>query len=294
MQPRPQKRTRMAERLDRLGLSVLLFAGCFALFLFLWDAFLPSLAAGTALSILALVPLLRMKDKRHEQKKERASKRLVAEEKVNALLFVAPEDAAFQASQWLATACALRDLRRENGFCTAFHEKQKVAVFFLQKHPCGKIDCDDLLPCVRAAMQCGAEICAVCAPCSFSEDALQNSGRFSANQPSLSLFDQQKTVRFCMANLTEEELASRQAKARCSPFHGQSQKKRLWHEFRVKALCRRKCPRYALLTLAFALGFRQGGHPLNLLCAASCALLLLLSLFSPFARKQNGFFTGNT
>ena len=182
--PRTEGRTQTAERIDRLGLSLLAAAVCAAFFYWLWRSAGPALLAGGALSAILLPPLLRGEKRACLGRRKSARRAQRAEAGVEALLLCEKTDAALKAASWLQKAYPLEALSPREGFCTGFLRHKRAAVFFLAQ--IRTATADDLLPLLRAARAENVQVCLICAACGFDEHAKTLA---NAAKPSVFLFD---------------------------------------------------------------------------------------------------------
>ena len=184
----------MAERVDRLGLSLLLIALCTVFFLLILRRALPAFFAGTALSALMIPPLLRLEKKNREKRNARWAKSAFAEAAVDDLLLTSAPQAAFQAAQWLKSAYHLDSVLGYDNECVVEKGEKKWAVFFLQKHATGEGSCDDMLVFLRRARAIGIESVLILSACPFSAAARKYS---QGCKLSVRLFDRSETVGLC-------------------------------------------------------------------------------------------------
>jgi len=271
MDPFTTQRTRLAERIDRIGLSLLALSACTLLFFIAFDYALPSFLSGCALCALMLPPLLTL-DKRRKSRKHASSERTKrAEAAVQALLLCSPLEASLQVAHWLSQAYDLSNIQPALNGCTAEKNGRKLAVFFLQKHPSCEGSCDDVLILLRHAIALSANQCVICAACSFSAEAQR-----MADESALPIviFDGKSTAAL-VSPLPDESPSGT----------GFKRKKRRFRVFCERALTRSHCMRYLILTASGFLAFRQSGRLLFLPFTAANALLLFFSLCRPHTRK---------
>ncbi len=173
MQPPLQRKTRLAGRIDRLGLSLLILTACVLWFYAVFGRALPALAAGTALALLAL-RTIQLGENRTLLRREAALRRRIGGEMaVDALLVMSGRDAAANAASWLAQALPLTDFAAKARGMLAAHEGRRVWIACLQRHASTPASCDDVLGCVRDARREGADICVAASTSGFAADAIR-------------------------------------------------------------------------------------------------------------------------
>ena len=268
--PRTEGRTQTAERIDRLGLSLLAAAVCAAFFYWLWRSAGPALLAGGALSAILLPPLLRGEKRACLGRRKSARRAQRAEAGVEALLLCEKTDAALKAASWLQKAYPLEALSPREGFCTGFLRQERAAVFFLAQ--IRTATADDLLPLLRAARAENVQVCLICAACGFDEHAKTLA---NAAKPSVFLFDRKAT-----ASLIPESDLPDDAPQTAKRGNG-----RRLRALRETALKRAYCPRYALIFFAMLAAFWQNRLAVYLACAAASGLLFAFSLCAPGRTK---------
>lgn len=268
--PRTEGRTQTAERIDRLGLSLLAAAVCAAFFYWLWRSAGPALLAGGALSAILLPPLLRGEKRACLGRRKSARRAQRAEAGVEALLLCEKTDAALKAASWLQKAYPLEALSPREGFCTGFLRHKRAAVFFLAQ--IRTATADDLLPLLRAARAENVQVCLICAACGFDEHAKTLA---NAAKPSVFLFDRKATASL----IPESDLPDD------APQTAKWGSGRWLRALRETALKRAYCPRYALIFFAMLAAFWQNRLAVYLACAAACGLLFAFSLRAPGRTK---------
>ena len=268
--PRTEGRTQTAERIDRLGLSLLAAAVCAAFFYWLWRSAGPALLAGGALSAILLPPLLRGEKRACLGRRKSARRAQRAEAGVEALLLCEKTDAALKAASWLQKAYPLEALSPREGFCTGFLRHKRAAVFFLAQ--IRTATADDLLPLLRAARAENVQVCLICAACGFDEHAKTLA---NAAKPSVFLFDRKATASL----IPEGDLPDD------APQTAKWGSGRWLRALRETALKRAYCPRYALIFFAMLAAFWQNRLAVYLVCAAASGLLFAFSLRAPGRTK---------
>lgn len=268
--PRTEGRTQTAERIDRLGLSLLAAAVCAAFFYWLWRSAGPALLAGGALSAILLPPLLRGEKRACLGRRKSARRAQRAEAGVEALLLCEKTDAALKAASWLQKAYPLEALSPREGFCTGFLRHKRAAVFFLAQ--IRTATADDLLPLLRAARAENVQVCLICAACGFDEHAKTLA---NAAKPSVFLFDRKATASL----IPESDLPDD------APQTEKWGSGRWLRALRETALKRAYCPRYALIFFAMLAAFWQNRLAVYLACAAASGLLFAFSLRAPGRTK---------
>ena len=268
--PRTEGRTQTAERIDRLGLSLLAAAVCAAFFYWLWRSAGPALLAGGALSAILLPPLLRGEKRACLGRRKSARRAQRAEAAVEALLLCEKTDAALKAASWLQKAYPLEALSPREGFCTGFLRQERAAVFFLAQ--IRTATADDLLPLLRAARAENVQVCLICAACGFDEHAKTLA---NAAKPSVFLFDRKATASL----IPESDLPDD------APQTAKWGSGRWLRALRETALKRAYCPRYALIFFAMLAAFWQNRLAVYLVCAAASGLLFAFSLRAPGRTK---------
>lgn len=172
MQSPLQSPTRLAGRIDRLGLYLFSMLLCFGWFYFLWGRFTPALLAGLALSLLILITI-RLGEKRTLDRREEALRRRIGGEMaVDSLLLQSPASAVSNAAAWLSQAITLTDFQPKAHGIIALHETGRVWLACLQLHDSSRAGCDEVLACVRNARREKADICIICSTCAFSQEAI--------------------------------------------------------------------------------------------------------------------------
>ena len=268
--PRTEGRTQTAERIDRLGLSLLAAAVCAAFFYWLWRSAGPALLAGGALSAILLPPLLRGEKRACLGRRKSARRAQRAEAGVEALLLCEKTDAALKAASWLQKAYPLEAISPREGFCTGFLRHKRAAVFFLAQ--IRTATADDLLPLLRAARAENVQVCLICAACGFDEHAKTLA---NAAKPSVFLFDRKATASL----IPEGDLPDD------APQTAKWGSGRWLRALRETALKRAYCPRYALIFFAMLAAFWQNRLAVYLVCAAASGLLFAFSLRAPGRTK---------
>lgn len=268
--PRTEGRTQTAERIDRLGLSLLVAAVCAAFFYWLWRSAGPALLAGGALSAILLPPLLRGEKRACLGRRKSARRAQRAEAGVEALLLCEKTDAALKAASWLQKAYPLEALSPREGFCTGFLRHKRAAVFFLAQ--IRTATADDLLPLLRAARAENVQVCLICATCGFDEHAKTLA---NAAKPSVFLFDRKATASLIPESDLPDDV----------PQTAKRGSGRWLRALRETALKRAYCPRYALIFFAMLAAFRQNRLAVYLACAAASGLLFAFSLRAPGRTK---------
>ncbi|MDR0896704.1 MAG: hypothetical protein LBN04_02485 [Oscillospiraceae bacterium] len=173
MQTPLQSPTRLAGRIDRLGLYVLLLLGCFAWFYWLWGSVLPACASAVALSLL-ISRAIQLGERRTLKHREAALRRRIGGEMaVDSLLLQPAASAVSNAVSWMTQVVNLTDFQPKAHGLLAAHDAQRVWVSCLQKHAGSASGCDDVLACVRHARRESADICIVCSTSNFTPEAMQ-------------------------------------------------------------------------------------------------------------------------
>ena len=268
--PRTEGRTQTAERIDRLGLSLLAAAVCAAFFYWLWRSAGPALLAGGALSAILQPPLLRGEKRACLGRLKSARRAQRAEAGVEALLLCEKTDAALKAASWLQKAYPLEALSPREGFCTGFLRHKRAAVFFLAQ--IRTATADDLLPLLRAARAENVQVCLICAACGFDEHAKTLA---NAAKPSVFLFDRKATASL----IPESDLPDD------APQTAKRGSGRWLRALRETAFKRAYCLRYALVFFAMLAAFWQNRLAVYLACAAASGLLFAFSLRAPGRTK---------
>lgn len=172
MQPPLQSPTRLAGRVDRLGLCVFTLLACFAWFYALWGGAVPALAAGLAMSLIVL-RTVRLFEKRTLAKREAALRqRIGGEMAVDSLLLQSQASALSNVVAWLSQVLTLTGFQQKAyGMLADNGEAGRVWVACLQRHAATSAGCDDVLECVRGARKENADLCIVCATSGFTAEA---------------------------------------------------------------------------------------------------------------------------
>lgn len=172
MQPPLQSPTRLAGRIDRLGLCLLLLLLCFAWFYFLWGNVLAGAVSSAAMTVL-IQCTIRLGEKRTLSRREDTLRRRIGGEMaVDSLLLQTPVNAASNAAAWLMQTLTLTDFdQREDGIL-ARYDAQSVWIACIQHHPSSPTDCDAVLACIRNARRESADICIICATSDFTQAAV--------------------------------------------------------------------------------------------------------------------------
>lgn len=172
MQPPLQSPTRLAGRIDRLGLCLFLLIICFAWFEYLWHHVLAASLSSVAMTILIL-STISLGEKRTLNKREvTLRQRIGGEMAVDSLLLQTPTSAASNTAAWLMQALTLTDFEQREDGILARYEQESVWIACIQRHASGPADCDDVLSCIRNARRENADICVVCATSNFSSSAM--------------------------------------------------------------------------------------------------------------------------
>ena len=165
--------TRLAGRLDRFGLYLLVFTLCFGWFYALWGHVLPALYAGLALAMLIL-HTVRLGEKRTLAHRESTLRhRIGGEMAVDSLLLQPSASAASNTAAWLSQAITLTDFEaKAHGILANHASAGRVFITCLQKHASAPAACDDVLSCVRHARRETADLCVVCCTGHFTREAI--------------------------------------------------------------------------------------------------------------------------
>lgn len=173
MQRPLQRPTRLAGRLDRLGLCALTLLFSVGLFAFLWRDLLAALPAGAAFSVLLLMTLHVGAQKSLQSREMALRRKLGGEMAVDSLLLQSASSAVSNAAGWLSQALQepLSQPQPKNRGILARCGEETVWIACIQKHPCGKAGPDDVLSILRDARMENAQACVICATCAFSSEA---------------------------------------------------------------------------------------------------------------------------
>ncbi len=172
MQTPLQSPTRLAGRIDRLGLYSLVLLICCGWFYLLWGKILPALSAGVALSVLVFCTV-RLGEKRTLARRETALRRRIGGEMaVDSLLLQSSASAVSNAVAWLTQTISLTNFQKKAHGILAEHEQEHVWVSCLQRHASEAAGCDDVLEAVRQARRENADVCVVCATSDFTQQAV--------------------------------------------------------------------------------------------------------------------------
>lgn len=165
--------TRLAGRIDRLGLYLLILLLCVGWFYLLWGKAVPAAAAGFALSLL-LQRTIQLGEKRTLAHREMALRRRIGGEMaVDSLLLQSSASATSNAATWLSQVLTLRGFQPKAHGLLAQHESGKIWLSCLQKHASCPAGPDEVLSCVRHARRESADICIICSISPFTAEASQ-------------------------------------------------------------------------------------------------------------------------
>jgi len=259
--------TRLAGRLDRLGLCLLILGLSFAWFYFLWGRAMPALAAGLALSAL-IARTVHLGEKRTLAGREAALRRRIGGEMaVDSLLLQPPASAASNAAAWLSQVVALADFRpKAHGILARHDTAGLIWIACLQKHGAHPAGCDDLLACVRHARREKADLCVVCSTAPFGQEAINLSEEIT---PRTRLMGRDELIKLAgiAAPATNEQLRALGRRRR------QKFRRELWQARILDFRKKRKYLTYGLGLTALYLFTRQVIYVIPAL-----ALLLLFAL----------------
>jgi len=172
MQPPLQSPTRLAGRIDRLGLCLLLLLASFAWFYFAFTALLPAALSAVAMTILIL-QTIRLFEKRTLTKREKALRqRIGGEMAVDSLLLQTPINAASNVAAWLTQTLSLSDFLPKGDGVLAKYGQDSVFISVIQQHASTAAGCDATLAAIRSARRENADICIICSTSDFSQEAL--------------------------------------------------------------------------------------------------------------------------
>ena len=172
MQPPLQSPTRLAGRIDRLGLCLLLLLISFAWFFFSFRAVVPAALSAVAMTVIFL-QTIRLGEKRTLSRREKALReRIGGEMAVDSLLLQTPVSAASNAAAWLTQALSLSNFTPKEDGVLALYEKESVFIACIQQHASTATSYDATLACIRRARRENADICIVCSTSDFSQEAV--------------------------------------------------------------------------------------------------------------------------
>lgn len=168
-----QTRTRMAGRLDRLGLYLLVPTATTLWFYFLFQNIYPALPAGIALAVLILYTIHLFERRTLKRREDALRRRIGGEMAVDSLLLQSERSATNNVIAWLSEALSLDQFTAKAHGTLARHQSGLVFIHCLQKHPSSQASVDDVLAAVRLARRASADRCVLCATCDFSQTAIQ-------------------------------------------------------------------------------------------------------------------------
>lgn len=172
MQPPLQSPTRLAGRIDRLGLCLLALLLSFAWFFYLFSSLLPAALSAAAMTALIL-QTVRLGEKRTLDKREMALRRRIGGEMaVDSLLLQTSTSAASNVAAWLTQAISLSGFIPKEDGILAQYEKESVFIACIQQHASTPAGCDATLSCIRNARRENADICVICSTSDFSQEAI--------------------------------------------------------------------------------------------------------------------------
>ena len=172
MQPPLQSPTRLAGRIDRLGLCLLLLLVSFAWFYFSFAAVIPAALSAAAMTVLIL-QTIRLGEKRTLFKRERELReRIGGEMAVDSLLLQTPVSAASNVAAWLTQTLSLSNFVPKEDGVLAQYEKESVFIACVQRHASAATGCDATLAAIRSARRENADICIACSTSDFSQEAV--------------------------------------------------------------------------------------------------------------------------
>lgn len=172
MQPPLQSPTKLAGRMDRLGLCLLVLIACFVWFYYLYGSFPAAVLSSAAMTVLIL-KTIRLGEKRTLHKREKALRRRIGGEMaVDSLMLQTPTSAASNAATWLSQVLTLSDFEPKPDGILATHENETVFITCVQQHASSPTGCDATLACVRNARRENADICIACSTSDFAQEAI--------------------------------------------------------------------------------------------------------------------------
>lgn len=271
MQPL-ERPTRLAGRLDRIGLRLFILILCVAWFYLLWGRLIPAVLAGLALACLWYLAI-RLGERRSLVTREQSLRRKIGGQlAVDSLILQSPQSAASNVATWLSSCLPLHAFQQtEQGVLTSSEDKS-VFIACLQKHSGARANPDDVLRAVRDARGLGADVCIVCATCPFSSDAVLLAEDL---QPKTRLLGRDGLIGIAgtVAPATNEqlhELGKKQNKARFNAA--------LW---KARLIQPGKAKRYGAYGLGMLVMLAVTQQWVYTLPAAACLLLFYLSRRQP-------------
>ena len=269
-------KARLAGRIDRLGLYLLIILASIGWFYVLYGRIVPSLFAGLSLSVL-IACAIRLGERKTLRRREAALRqRIGGEMAIESLLLQSKKSATNNIISWITQTLLLENFVHKANGVLADHESGRVFISCLQKHPSSQATVDDVLAAVRHARRETVDTCIVCATCDFSGQAIQHANELS---PRTRLLGRSGLISMAgtAAPATDEQLRTLGKRRR------QKFRRELWQK---RLLDPGKKQRYLLYGIGLSLMYLLTKQLIYIIPAMIC-----LGLFALCRRKPSGRFT---
>lgn len=199
-------KTLLAGITDRIFRVMAACGAGMAWFISLWGVTLPALTAGIALGGLLWL-CVRQFTKRSTQKREKQMRRLIGGElALNRLLLLPSRHAAFQTALWIAPRYPL-DIKKAVDWCvTGTLDGKNTVVRLICQHESMTVSVQQVVECVREAMDRHAQRCILCLTAPASKEALL----YAANtDPPMEIVSRQELINLAGLHspATDEDLS---------------------------------------------------------------------------------------
>lgn len=161
------------EKMDGLGLHVLMLMMCMGWFMLLWGLRLQSLLAGLAAYGLCLAVRRQNRHSRLARKEKKLRQQLGGEIQLESLLLQPANRACFALAMLLSVAEDMELKRMGQQGVLGWKGGETVFLSFLQVPFSGEVTARDVLLCQQQARQEGAASAWLCVPCPVTEGARQ-------------------------------------------------------------------------------------------------------------------------
>lgn len=184
------QKTRLSSWTDALGEGAAALFFSVGLFVFLWGARLPALAAGLALFCMLLCLSRAGRRRRLGRREASLRRRIGGEMALERLLLRPPEQAHFEAALLLTAPCRLEMVRLTPGGVLCRRDGQPVLVAYLQRHPSEHVTAGDMAALQRACLQENASRALCCAPAPLTREA----ARQALLQPNVETVEKEQLI----------------------------------------------------------------------------------------------------
>ncbi|MBQ8537950.1 MAG: hypothetical protein IJ461_11175 [Clostridia bacterium] len=197
-------KTRLAARMDQLGLRLVILILSLVWFISLWGLSLPALAAALAMAVMGCTLLRLGQNKTTAQREAALRQRIGGEIALEEVLTCPPRKAHFQGALWLSsgyTELELLQAGSEGVLCQ--YRGQTLLVSLIAAHPSEKIGCGPLLALQRNLQDSQRAVALLTAP------ATREAQQYAAQaQPPIRLIPRETLQRLAgvCAPATDEQL----------------------------------------------------------------------------------------